>query len=41
VLGDDLVLSVLDRGPVKLAGIDAFDAEFLGFFQMVSEFGVE
>src|SRR5579863_1137617 len=41
VLGDDLVLAILDRGPVELAGIDAFDAVFLGFFQMIPEFGVE
>ena len=41
VLGHDLRLALLDGGPVQLAGVDAFDAEFFGVFQVVPEFGVE
>ena len=41
MLGDDFIFAVLDRGPVQLAGVDAFDAEFFGFFQVVPEFGIE
>ena len=41
VLGDDLVFAILNRGPVEFAGIDAFDAVLLRFFQVIPEFGVE
>ena len=41
VLGDDLRLALLDGSPVQLARVHAFDAEFLGLFQVVPEFGVE
>ncbi len=41
VFGDDLSFAILDRGPVELARVYAFDAEFFGFFQVVPEFGVE
>ena len=33
--------ALLDGGPVQLARVDAFDAEFLGVFQVVPEFGIE
>jgi hypothetical protein len=41
VFGDDFCFAVLDGGPVELAGVDAFDAEFFGVFQVIPEFGVE
>ena len=41
MLGDDLVLALLNGGPIQLARIDAFDAEFLGVFQVVPKLGVE
>ena len=41
VLGDDLVLAVLDRGPIQLARVYAFDAKFFRFFQVVPELGIE
>ena len=41
VLGDDLSFALLDGGPVQFARVDAFDAEFFGFFQVIPEFGVE
>ena len=41
VLGHDLRLALLDGGPIQLAGVYAFDAEFLCFFQVVPKFGVE
>ena len=41
VLGDDFLLALLNRGPVQLARVHAFDAEFLGLFQVIPEFGVE
>ncbi len=41
MLGDDFAFAVLNRRPVELAGIDAFNAEFFGVFQVIPEFGVE
>src|SRR5882724_4908122 len=41
VLGHDLVLSLLDGGPVQLAGVHAFDTEFFGFFEVIPQFSVE
>ena len=41
VLGHDLRLAILDRGPVQLARVHALDAEFLGVFQVIPEFGIE
>ena len=41
VFADDFGLAVLHRFPVQLARGDALDAEFLGIFQVVPDFGVE
>ena len=41
MLGDDLSFSLLDCGPVELAGVYPFDTEFLRFFQVIPEFGIE
>ena len=41
VLGHDLRLAILNRGPVQLARVHALDAKFLGVFEVVPEFGVE
>ncbi len=41
VLGNDLRFAVLHRAPVQLGRIHAFDAEFLGVFQVIPELGVE
>ena len=35
------VFAILDGGPVELARVHALDAEFLGVFQMVPEFGIK
>ncbi len=41
VLGHDLRLALLDGGPIQLARVHAFDAEFFCFFQVVPKLGVE
>jgi len=41
VFGDDLRLAVLNGRPVQLARIHAFDAKFLGVFQLIPKFGIE
>ncbi len=41
MLGHDLRLAILHRCPVQLARVHALDAEFLRFFEMVPEFGIE
>src|SRR5208282_4996084 len=41
MLGDDFSLALLNGGPVQLARVYAFDAEFLGVFQLVPKLGVE
>ena len=41
MLGHNLVLAVLNGGPVELAGIHAFDAEFFGVLEVIPKFGVE
>src|SRR4051812_22501816 len=41
MLGHDLRFAFLDGWPVQLAGVYAFDAEFLGVFQVVPKFGIE
>ncbi len=41
VLGHDFRFAFLDGGPVEPGGVYAFDAEFLGVFQMVPKFGVK
>src|SRR5208283_6142614 len=37
----DFVFALLNRGPVQLARVHAFDAEFLRVFQVVPQLGVE
>src|SRR5579871_1474541 len=41
VLGDDLVLAVLNGRPVQLPRIHAFNAKLFGFFQVIPQFRVE
>ena len=41
VLGDNLVFPGLDRGPVQLCTVDAFDSEFFRFLDVVVNLGVK
>src|SRR5206468_2954641 len=41
MLGNDLAFTLLNGGPVELARVHPFDAEFLRLFEMVPEFSVE
>src|SRR5579884_3056484 len=41
VLGDDVGLAVLDRGPIQLARINPLDAEFFRLFEVIPKLGIK